>query len=290
MQFHEVANIFPMMTPEEFKGLVDDIRVSGQLDPIWIYQNKIIDGRNRYNACLELQIEPKTSEWDGNGDLVSFVVSKNLKRRQLTPSQLAMVAARIKHIFEAGAKERMTSGVNQYSPGAKRPEATGKSIELAAKAVGASETSSKRASRIIKRGNEELIVAVDTGKITVNKADEIARLPKEEQGRAIEEAKEPKKPVVLPEKPEEPKLSRQEVLKMNEEYIAANTVERTEDDIAIQEKMDEIGNYLRINIAELQNSICELATPETMHPTVNIFSQGNLRYHHEVWLLCYDRQ
>jgi hypothetical protein len=189
-----------------------------------------------------------------------------------------MVAARIKHIFEAGAKERMTSGVNQYSPGAKRPEATGKSIELAAKAVGASETSSKRASRIIKQGNEELIVAVDTGKITVNKADEIARLPKEEQGKAIEEAKEPKKPVVLPKKPEEPKLSRQEVLKMNEEYIAANTVERTEDDIAIQEKMDEIGNYLRINIAELQNSICELATPETMHPTVNVFADTIRRY------------
>ena len=72
MEFHEVANLFPMMTPDEFAGLKEDIDRNGQIDPVWIHDGKIIDGRNRYLACTELGIEPLTREWNGDGDLVGL--------------------------------------------------------------------------------------------------------------------------------------------------------------------------------------------------------------------------
>ncbi len=69
MEFHDVANLFPMMTTDEFSELKEDISRNGQIDPVWIHDGKIIDGRNRYLACTELGIEPLTREWNGDGDL-----------------------------------------------------------------------------------------------------------------------------------------------------------------------------------------------------------------------------
>lgn len=63
-EFHEVENLFPMMTPEEFSELKNDIAANGLIEPIWLHNGKIIDGRNRYNACLELGIEPQVRMHD----------------------------------------------------------------------------------------------------------------------------------------------------------------------------------------------------------------------------------
>ena len=35
--------------------------------PIEVSGRQIIDGRNRYRACLELGIKPRLAEWDGTG-------------------------------------------------------------------------------------------------------------------------------------------------------------------------------------------------------------------------------
>jgi ParB-like chromosome segregation protein Spo0J len=47
MEFHEVCNLFPEMTPDEFAELKADIAANGQLDPISTYRGKIVDGRHR---------------------------------------------------------------------------------------------------------------------------------------------------------------------------------------------------------------------------------------------------
>jgi hypothetical protein len=99
-EFHEVANIFPMMQGEEFDALKADIAANGLREPIWLHPDgRIIDGRNRYRACCELSIEPEYHTWNGSGSLVSFVVSLNLHRRHLTarhdwPDRQAHVSGR----------------------------------------------------------------------------------------------------------------------------------------------------------------------------------------------------
>jgi hypothetical protein len=106
LPFHELSNLFPLLTGQEFDDLKVDIEKHGQHEPILTYQGQIIDGRNRYRACRELGIEPRLQEWDGNGSLVAFVLSLNLHRRHLTSSQRAAIAAELLPILEAEAKER----------------------------------------------------------------------------------------------------------------------------------------------------------------------------------------
>lgn len=111
MEFHEVSNIFPLMTEEEYRDLKEDIKENGLLEPIWTYENQIIDGRNRYSVCKELGIEPKYRKWNGEDSLISFVISLNINRRHLTASQKAAVALEALPFLEKEARKRQkTSG------------------------------------------------------------------------------------------------------------------------------------------------------------------------------------
>jgi ParB-like nuclease domain len=56
--FHPLADVFPLMQGAEFKDLLEDIKANGQLEPIVLYENKILDGRNRYRACQASGVVP----------------------------------------------------------------------------------------------------------------------------------------------------------------------------------------------------------------------------------------
>ena len=66
MKFHDLANIFPLTEGEEFDALVADIKAQGLREPIVIYQEKILDGRNRYRACMAAGIEWRSVPYTGN--------------------------------------------------------------------------------------------------------------------------------------------------------------------------------------------------------------------------------
>ena len=51
---HELANLLPMTSASEFANLKSDIAANGLLNPIWLFEGRILDGRNRYRACREI--------------------------------------------------------------------------------------------------------------------------------------------------------------------------------------------------------------------------------------------
>lgn len=119
MQPHPAANLFPLITGEDFEALKADIRANGQLEPIWTYQGQILDGRNRYRACVDLGLEPLTREWSGEGSLVQFVLSLNLHRRHLSSSQRAVVALEVLPMLEEEAKARQVQSGIDFGRGGK---------------------------------------------------------------------------------------------------------------------------------------------------------------------------
>jgi hypothetical protein len=96
--FHPLADIFPLIEGDELDQLVSSIRQSrGPREPIILYEDKILDGRNRARACAALGIEPSYRPLrQCDGDPLTFVVDKNLHRRHLDDRQRASVAAKIR--------------------------------------------------------------------------------------------------------------------------------------------------------------------------------------------------
>jgi ParB family chromosome partitioning protein len=86
LEYHPIANIFPLMAGDDYTALVADIAEHGLIEPIWLYQGKVLDGRNRLRACNDLGFVPEFREYTGD-DPQSFVVSLNLVRRHLTREQ-----------------------------------------------------------------------------------------------------------------------------------------------------------------------------------------------------------
>lgn len=97
MNFHPLADIFPLLEGEAFEALVEDIDVNGLREAIWLHpeDGTIIDGRNRYRACLEAGVEPRFRTLSREDSVVAFIISMNLKRRHLNQSQKAQLAVEI---------------------------------------------------------------------------------------------------------------------------------------------------------------------------------------------------
>lgn len=89
---HPLCTLFPRMDGEAFATLVADIRANGLREPITLHDGLILDGGNRYRACLKAGVEPKFRKFDGD-NVVTFVLSANLHRRHMTPGQQAAIVA-----------------------------------------------------------------------------------------------------------------------------------------------------------------------------------------------------
>lgn len=174
---HNAANIVPCMTDAEFAELKADIAKHGQRDPLVLFDGKILDGRNRYRACTELDIDPSTITLDLHdvgGDPIAYVISTNVHRRHLSASQRSMLALEVERLYAAEAKERQVRKPANSVP-APVPEQKGEAREKAAKALGVGPRSVQAAKSVIKSGCAELQQAVREGKVTVKVAEKFAR-------------------------------------------------------------------------------------------------------------------
>ncbi|WP_460902472.1 ParB N-terminal domain-containing protein [Paraburkholderia jirisanensis] len=102
MELHPLCTLFPRLEGVEFEALKADIEANGQLQPIVVHDGMILDGGNRYRACVEIGVEPQTVERDFEGhDLLSYVLSVNLHRRHLTQGQHAAIVSAATNWLEA---------------------------------------------------------------------------------------------------------------------------------------------------------------------------------------------
>lgn len=183
VQFHDAANIFPL-DDENIAGLSDDIRKNGQQQAIELIDGKILDGRRRYLACRMAGVTPQFRTVSP-ADPIAYVLSLNLHRRHLTPSQLAMVGARAREVYDKQATLRQSEAGGDHRKKAlpvNLPEALkGDARDLAGKAVGVSGKSIDHATRVLTKGVPELAKAVEEGRMAISTAALLATEPEDVQ-------------------------------------------------------------------------------------------------------------
>ena len=182
LEFHPVANIFPLMEGEEFDALVADIKWQGLLEPIVLHPDgSILDGRNRYRACMAAGIHPETDRWRGTGSPVDYVISLNLHRRHLNESQRAMVVTRVA-TMEKGRPEL-------------NAQICAPSQQDAADMMNVSRRLVQSARKVVDNGVQSLIKLVDAGNMPVSAAVKVAGYSGEDQEIVVNKVLAGAKPV-----------------------------------------------------------------------------------------------
>ena len=134
LPFHPAADIFPLMEGEEFGALVADIKTFGLREPIKLLGGKILDGRNRYRACIAVNIELLRYEQLPSVDPVAYVVSANIHRRHLDPKTKIKILAQLvaAHPEKSNRQLAEQAGVSHptIAKARREAEATGKALPV----------------------------------------------------------------------------------------------------------------------------------------------------------------
>lgn len=198
-------NIFPAAKAEDYNRLRDDIRDNGydSKQPVIIYEGQVLDGWNRWTACVELKINPPTRQFDGNESEAIGLVMRTNKRRNLNSGQWATIAVEADDIIKAIAEDgkarqlrKPSDSVTQKIALQTKDQRT--TSHKAAELFNTNRTYVNQAARI-KQAAPEVFEKVKAGKMTMQDAaravraiptepwldDEKERKQKVESGKAV---------------------------------------------------------------------------------------------------------
>lgn len=188
--YHPLANIFPLMNDEDLSVLALSIQESGQREPVILYEQKILDGRNRYRALQALNLPIHTQNFEGD-DPVQFVADHNLHRRHLKASQKAAVAAllsdyprgrpRVRRDLDTEEQSESDSLVDMDPP---------LTQEDAANMFGVSKRLVAAGAKVRKQGHPNLIEMVKDGAISIESAVMVSDLPMADQEEVLSNSEE----------------------------------------------------------------------------------------------------
>ena len=178
-QIHPAAELFPMMSGDDFTALVESITAHGLREPVWLLPDgTLLDGRNRVAACEKAGVSPTFRTYTGT-DPVAFVMDLNLSRRHLTAGQKAMLAVELVPMLEVQGRERKAAAAATSKPGTRKDSAdrhylsqddAKRSASQAATIVGTSGRAVARAKRLTEQA-PDLAEKVKTGELAVDRAE-----------------------------------------------------------------------------------------------------------------------
>lgn len=263
LEYHPLANLFPLIDGDEFESLVADIREHGVYEPVIIHDGMILDGRNRYRASKAAGVDCPLRTFDG-ADPVAFVISLNLKRRHLSESQRAMVAAKLANLTQGRPVNKAANLplLNEATPPAPAPIKQSEASTLLA----VSPRSTRNAKTVQDKGIPELTESVERGDLSVSAAALIAKQSEDEQRRIFAEQKlsEAVADLRQAEKAakEAEKLPKPKVITPEEREQQLRTF-GTQEDRAILARIDEIVD--RINEQPAPGDAVDRIPPASIH-------------------------
>ncbi len=169
-EFHPAANEFPLLDDGRIDELARDIESNGQHEPIRLCEGRIVDGRNRYLACLKAGVEPQFEALPEGADPFAYVWSFNGERRDLTQDQRYLIwkSCMEKAGIWQAERRRILAEANRARSESQKDKPRG--------AVGERpSTNSGRSSPPRGRGSSERALSSGTNRGAVERMDRLAR-------------------------------------------------------------------------------------------------------------------
>ena len=118
-----LASLCRRLEGKFFDEFCEDIRSRGQIEPVVMQGDLILDGRNRVRVCEKLGKPVKQVQFDTLGLTITpeeYIWSRNVQRRHLTGDQRTAIAMQWRPRMMAEGRKAMAEGGKKSAPG--RPE------------------------------------------------------------------------------------------------------------------------------------------------------------------------
>jgi len=104
----EFQELIPPLNYEEEELLIASIKEEGCHTPLVVWGDILVDGHNRYDACIEngIEFETRSMEFADRDDAKIWIIKNQFGRRNLSTPSRCDLALKMKGLFEAKAKER----------------------------------------------------------------------------------------------------------------------------------------------------------------------------------------
>jgi hypothetical protein len=125
---HPLALMFPAMNDEAIDMMADTIKTDGLQNPIVLYEDKILDGIQRQEACKRAGIEPLYLQFtllskairDAGPEV--YVINANLPRRHLTKDKYRDLVRKLLPRVEKRLEEQAQQGALSNERASKNPK------------------------------------------------------------------------------------------------------------------------------------------------------------------------
>lgn len=164
----EFQKLIPPLSSDEFAQLEQNIIKEGCRDKLVTWENKIIDGHNRYKICHKNKVRFETTEMHFNekSEAIEWIIKNQFGRRNLPLYERSVLALRLEDEIKERAKERMLSG-KKADPTQKSAE--GETRKEVAKIAGVSHDTISKVKVIEEKATQEQKEALRTGEKKINR-------------------------------------------------------------------------------------------------------------------------
>lgn len=177
----ELKDFIPPLSGEEKKQLEDSLLKYGYKGaPIYIWNDYIVDGHNRYELCKKHNIEFPVEELILGDDatiidVMEWMINTQLGRRNLPPAQRLAVMDKFKRKIQEQAKSTQGTRTDlTSSPNGEKVISTHTDKELA-KMAGVGTGTVARFNKVMKSDDEELKKKVLSNEVSINAGYEKVR-------------------------------------------------------------------------------------------------------------------
>lgn len=180
----EYEAMMPPLSESEYQALRESISENGLYHPVIVNEDGIVlDGHHRLKACKELGIEPeyKIRKF---GDQDRFIVESNLTRRHLNGFQKIEMLQPLLDKEKRKAEERQIEGGNQLP--LSKYLLRGQVRDIAGTKIGVSGVTFDKGTKLIQEASEELKQKLRDGEISISRASDSIKTPKEKGGEHLE--------------------------------------------------------------------------------------------------------
>ena len=164
---HPLAGLFPGLDHAGAIALADSIRAMGTLNPVTLYEGKLLDGKLRRDAAVHTGRRAPARTLPRWVEPIDFIIAQNLTRRHYTTGQRAMLSAGIRRSLRSPSERA------RYT------------LTALAQAAGIPERTAKRRARVLRECTPEISTAAMHGEVRLADAQAMGRHPPETQASAL---------------------------------------------------------------------------------------------------------